>query len=167
MASNEVASPLTLGAALLGLMLPCAAQAAPAASVSGQFAKSDVLLVAGGCGVGFHRGPYGYCVPNGPVFVPPPAAVAPPVVATPRVCPPGYQLGPRGRRCWPVHPYYPPPPGYGPPPTGYAPPPRGNPRTPPPNLNSPPPPPPKGEPSPPPGPEMAPPQPEMAPPQNE
>ena len=88
MASNEVTSPLTLGAALLALMLPCAAQATPAASVSAQFAKSDVVLVAGGCGVGFHRGPYGYCVPNGPVVVPPPVAVAPPVVVAPRVCPP-------------------------------------------------------------------------------
>jgi hypothetical protein len=46
MASNKIASPLTLGGALLGLMLPYAGHAAPAASVSGQFAKSDVLLVA-------------------------------------------------------------------------------------------------------------------------
>jgi hypothetical protein len=26
---------------------------------------SDVTLVAGGCGLGFHRGPYGACRPNG------------------------------------------------------------------------------------------------------
>ena len=70
MASNKMASPLTLGGALLGLMLPYAGHAAPAASVSGQFAKSDVLLMAGGCGVGFHRGPYGDCVPNGRVVYP-------------------------------------------------------------------------------------------------
>jgi hypothetical protein len=25
----------------------------------------DVTLVAGGCGIGFHRGPYGGCRPNG------------------------------------------------------------------------------------------------------
>jgi hypothetical protein len=28
-------------------------------------ARSSVTLIAGGCGVGFHRGPYGGCVPNG------------------------------------------------------------------------------------------------------
>ena len=76
------------------MKLPYARHAAPAVSVSRQFAKSDVILVAGGCGVGFHRGPYGYCVPNGPV--------APPVAVGPRACPPGYYLGPHGRRCWPV-----------------------------------------------------------------
>ena len=102
------------------MKLPYARHAAPTVSVSRQFAKSDVILVAGGCGVGFHRGPYGYCVPNGPV-------VAPPVVVAPRVCPPGYYLGPHGRRCWPVGASGPPP-GYGPPPpgdgspTGYGPP---------------------------------------------
>ena len=101
--------------------LPYARHAAPAVSVSREFAKSDVILVAGGCGVGFHRGPYGYCVPNGPG--------APPVVVGPRACPPGYYLGPHGRRCWPMGGgppgYRPPPPGYGPPPTGYGPPPPG------------------------------------------
>jgi hypothetical protein len=147
--------------------LPYARHAAPAVSVSREFAKSDVILVAGGCGVGFHRGPYGYCVPNGPG--------APPVVVGPRACPPGYYLGPHGRRCWPMgggpppSGYRPPPPGYGPPPSGYgppppgegpsadyAPPPRRSPRAPPPDQNSPPPPPP-GVSSPPPGPETGPP----------
>ena len=42
------------------IMLPYAKHAV--LEVSGRFAKSDVILVAGGCGVGFHRGPYGYCV---------------------------------------------------------------------------------------------------------
>ena len=28
-------------------------------------AKSDVTLIAGGCGIGFHRGPYGGCIANG------------------------------------------------------------------------------------------------------
>jgi hypothetical protein len=154
MGFNKLASALKLGTALLGFMLPYAAHAAPAAWVSEQFAQSDVLLVAGGCGVGFHRGPYGYCVPNGPVVVPP-GAVAPPVVVAPRVCPPGYRLGPYGRRCLPMGAYRPPPPGYGPPP-GYAPPPRGNPGYPPPTENSPPPPSP-GEHSPPAGAEPGPP----------
>jgi hypothetical protein len=106
------------------IMLPYAKHAAPV-SVSGRSGKSDVILVAGGCGGGFHRGPYGYCVPNGPV-------VAPPVVVAPRVCPPGYYLGPHGRRCWPVGAsgpppgYGPPPPGYGAPPPDYGPPPPGD-----------------------------------------
>jgi len=178
MASDEVTSRLTVSAAFLGLMLPFAAQAAPAASVLGQFATPDVHLVAGGCGLGFYRGPYGYCVPNGRVIVPPPAAVAPPVVIGPRVCPPGYRLGPYGRRCLPVgaygRGYGPPPPGYGPPPPSYGPPPAaygpppdgpsagygpqspGNSRPAPPNKDSPPKPP--AEAPPPPGPEMGPPQ---------
>ena len=159
----DATSPLRLGVALVGLMLPYTANAAPAATTSEQFGKSGVLLVAGGCGAGFHRGAYGYCVPNGPVVV------------APQVCPPGYRLGPYGRRCLPVGAYGPPPgygpppPGYGPPPPGYGPPPRGegpsadyappprhNPRTPSPDQNSPPPPPPAAS-SPPPGPEMGPP----------
>ena len=58
---------------------------------------------AGGCGVGWHRGPHGGCRPNEG----PPAAV---VVAGPRgviyaplgrACPVGYHLVPHGRRCWP------------------------------------------------------------------
>ncbi|MGZ5874534.1 MAG: GCG_CRPN prefix-to-repeats domain-containing protein [Bradyrhizobium sp.] len=49
---------------------------------------------AGGCGLGFHRGPYGGCQPNrGAVVVAPgPVVVAPaPVVVVPgRVCPVGF-----------------------------------------------------------------------------
>jgi hypothetical protein len=53
----------------------------------------EVIPVRGFCGLGFHRGPYGYCVRNGvpygyvaPVVVPP--VVAAPVVVAPRVmCP--------------------------------------------------------------------------------
>ena len=80
-----------------------------------------ITLVRDFCGLGFHRGPYGYCMRNGTVPVPPvvvapspvvvapapvlaaptvvaPAAVVPvaPVVA-PIVCPYGYFLGPYGR----------------------------------------------------------------------
>ena len=75
---------------------------------------------AGGCGYGWHRGPYGGCRANAgaaPVVVLPahrPATVVVPasrtVVAVPgayiyatpgRPCPMGYHLGPQGRRCWP------------------------------------------------------------------
>jgi len=133
------------------MQLPYARHGVPAVSVARQFAKSDVILVAGGCGAGFHRGAYGYCVPNRPM-------VGPPVVVGPSVCPPGYYLGPRGRRCWPMG-GGPPPPAYGPPTpgegpsAGYGPPPRGYPRTSPPTKDSPPP----GPPSPSAGPETGPP----------
>jgi hypothetical protein len=61
----------------------------------------------GGCGPGFHRGPYGGCRPNrGPVVVAPvapvvvaPAVVAPVVVAPPVVCGVGFRWHPGLRRC--------------------------------------------------------------------
>jgi hypothetical protein len=56
----------------------------------------------GGCGLGFHRGPYGGCRPNrAPVVVVPaaPVVVAPAVVAPPIVCGAGYRWHPRWRRC--------------------------------------------------------------------
>jgi hypothetical protein len=68
----------------------------------------DGASAAGGCGPGFHRGPYGGCLPNrGPVVVAPaapvvvaPAVVAPAVVApAPMVCGGGYRWHPRLRRC--------------------------------------------------------------------
>ena len=57
----------------------------------------------GGCGLGFHRGPYGGCRPNGgPVVVVPgaPFVVAPAVVApAPVVCGRGFRWHPGLRRC--------------------------------------------------------------------
>jgi hypothetical protein len=58
----------------------------------------------GGCGIGFHRGPYGGCRPNGgPAVVVAPGAVVvrPPVVVAPApvVCGPGYRWHPGYRRC--------------------------------------------------------------------
>ena len=47
--------------------------------------------------------------------------------APPYACPPGYHLGPYGRRCWPDAGYYPPPPGQPPPPPGAYGPPSGGP----------------------------------------
>jgi hypothetical protein len=59
----------------------------PAATLA---ANPNILQVRGFCGLGFHRGPYGGCVPNGtyvyaapapiygtPVYVPPPPVVVP------------------------------------------------------------------------------------------
>jgi hypothetical protein len=65
-------------------------QAMPIAPLSG--ATPDITLVSGGCGVGFHRGPYGGCRPNGgPVVVGGPAVV----YGAPRTY---FYYG--GRRCW-------------------------------------------------------------------
>ena len=73
---------------------------------------SEVLQVRDFCGLGFHRGPYGYCVRNGvpygyvvapgPIVVAPPVVIAPPVVVAPRVCPFGYAYAPAYGRCVPI-----------------------------------------------------------------
>jgi hypothetical protein len=46
-------------------------------------AGSDIIAVAGGCGPGFHRGPYGGCLRN---FADPGA----------HACPRGFHIGPGG-----------------------------------------------------------------------
>jgi hypothetical protein len=80
------------------------AQALPGSPASVQVAASDVIQVRGFCGLGAHRGPYGYCVPNGVVVVAPPAYyVAPPVaVMTSVVCPYGYYYYAPYGRCVPT-----------------------------------------------------------------
>ena len=84
------------------------AQASPIVFAPMQKTPSDIILVWDWCGLGFHRGPYGYCIPGGvlaaptvvvapsPVIVAPSPVVVPAVVA-PIVCPSGYYLGPYGR----------------------------------------------------------------------
>jgi len=57
------------------------AQAMPLAPLAS--ANGDVIAVAGGCGQGWHRGPYGGCLRN----YANPAAHA---------CPRGYHIGPGG-----------------------------------------------------------------------
>jgi hypothetical protein len=96
-----------LGLALLGLgatlSLATPSEAAMPAGPQG-LTQSAVTLAAGGCGIGWHRGPLGGCVRNAPVVVvrPGPAIVVqPPVVVAPRACPYGFHLGPAGRRCIP------------------------------------------------------------------
>jgi len=114
---------LACGASLFSF----SAQASPILLVPMQKAVPDITLVRGFCGLGFHRGPYGYCVRNGTVAMPPvvvapspvivapspavvvpspvvvapavPVVVAPamPIVVAPMVCPYGYYLGPYGR----------------------------------------------------------------------
>jgi hypothetical protein len=66
MALNRTALSVMLAAALLDVVPPNAARSALATWLPRPFPKSDVLLVAQGCGPGLHRDRYGYCVPNGP-----------------------------------------------------------------------------------------------------
>jgi hypothetical protein len=63
------------------------ATAAGAAVVRAPLAADNgsIIRVAEGCGPGWWRGPGGRCHP----------------FATGRLCPPGYHIGPFGRRCWP------------------------------------------------------------------
>jgi hypothetical protein len=78
---------------LLGLAA-APVQAMSIAPLSG--VDPGITLVAGGCGVGFHRGPYGGCIRNGG------AVVGAPVVGAPVVVAPGartyFMYG--GRRCY-------------------------------------------------------------------
>ncbi|MGY4479832.1 GCG_CRPN prefix-to-repeats domain-containing protein [Bradyrhizobium sp. USDA 3364] len=77
---------------------------AAAVLVTTAFAGISAAEAAGGCGPGWHRGPYGGCVRNRGVVVAPGAVVvAPgPVVVAPRVraCPYGFVW--RYGRCRPI-----------------------------------------------------------------
>jgi hypothetical protein len=77
------------------------AQALPAAPSSSEYGPSDVTLIAGGCGIGLHRGPYGGCRVNGVGAAVVVAPAAPVVVVAPRACPLGFHLGPYRRHCLP------------------------------------------------------------------
>ena len=93
----KIASILALG--LAASTLSSSAQALPG-TFAPQAAAPDVIQVRGFCGLGAHRGPYGYCVPNGVVVVAPPAYyVAPSVAVMPSVvCPYAYYYyAPYGR----------------------------------------------------------------------
>jgi hypothetical protein len=82
---------------LLASVAAFGAQAFPIQPSSAPSAALDVTLVAGGCGIGLHRGPHGGCRRN--VVVAAPVVVAPvaPVVT---VCPLGTHPGPYGHRCF-------------------------------------------------------------------
>jgi hypothetical protein len=92
------------GAALLA-GASIAAQAMPAAALQGGHDGDGVTLVADDCGLGFHRGPGGFCRRNEDrIVVAPGAVVVEPravVVVPERVCPLGTHLGPHRRECLP------------------------------------------------------------------
>ena len=72
-----------LGVALaFGVATAAGAAITPAVVGKG---NSVVIKVAEGCGPGFWRGPGGKCHP----------------MFDGKVCPPGYHLGPEGKKCWP------------------------------------------------------------------
>ncbi len=70
--------------------------------VAGTVAGFGAADAAGGCGLGFHRGPYGGCRPNRGVVVVAPRVVERPVVVVPRgrICPIGFSW--RYGRCRPI-----------------------------------------------------------------
>jgi hypothetical protein len=72
------ASALTLG---LGLFAMTSSQAMPLAPLGQTAANDAVITVSGGCGWGWHRGPFGGCRPA-------------------YNCPPGWHSGPYGQRCF-------------------------------------------------------------------
>ena len=69
-------------AALAVSAITGSAAAMPLARV-GASGPSDIIAIAGGCGAGWHRGPYGGCLKN---------------YANPadHACPRGYHIGPNG-----------------------------------------------------------------------
>jgi hypothetical protein len=96
---------LILACSVVATVFTFEAQALPGVPAHFPVATPEVTPVRGFCGLGFHRGPYGYCVRNGvpygygpPVVVAPP--IAPPVVVAPRVvCPYPYHYSPSYGGC--------------------------------------------------------------------
>lgn len=75
--TNFIAIAFFTSTALAGIT---AARAMPVAPLQ-QDQNPQVIQVYGGCGYGWHRGPYGGCRPL-------------------YNCPPGWHTGPYGRRCF-------------------------------------------------------------------
>ncbi len=62
---------LSLSAGAMLALAASAVQAMPLSANADGASSPDVVLVAGGCGAGFHRGPGGGCIPNHAVVVRP------------------------------------------------------------------------------------------------
>ena len=81
--------------ALVGLVAAAPSHAMPFAPADQ--APSVITLTAGGCGIGFHRGPWGGCRPNGGYYGYRPYAYG----YRPYAYGYGYRpYGVYGRRCW-------------------------------------------------------------------
>jgi hypothetical protein len=101
MVRNWIAAGVFAGA--LGLMagMP-SAQAMPVSNIGN--GDAQLILVSGGCGPYWHRGPYGGCQPGGQWGYPGGGGGGVEPIFGPgggRWCPPGYHLGPYRGRCWP------------------------------------------------------------------
>jgi hypothetical protein len=104
---SKIASIVACG--LVASLFPFSAEAFPG-SPSSQVSTSDVMQVRDFCGLGFHRNPWGTCVPNGtpygyvaPGYVAPVVVAPPAVVVAPRVaCPYGYYYYAPYNRCVPT-----------------------------------------------------------------
>jgi hypothetical protein len=92
--SNKLA--IVLAGGLLGSLSACNVQAFPVSTPPQQAAMPTVTLVRDFCGLNFHRGPDGYCVPNVAVSIYP-TAPPPLQVVAPLGCPDGFYFGPDGR----------------------------------------------------------------------
>jgi len=80
--SAPVAGLLMTAASAMPITMPIANPAAKPVAP-----QSDVIAVAGGCGIGWHRGPYGVCVRNrAPYYYGPHAYYVPPPPPPPRRC---------------------------------------------------------------------------------
>jgi hypothetical protein len=75
---------IVMAAALVSPTFAAPTVAPPASSAS------SIIMVEGGCGRDYHRDERGSCRPNWREWEP-----------GSRACPPGWHLGPEGRRCWP------------------------------------------------------------------
>ena len=76
---------------------------AAAFAATAALAAASAAHAEGGCGAGWHRGPWGHCRPNERVVVAPREVIVAPeatVMYAPvgRACPRCYHLGPKGRR---------------------------------------------------------------------
>jgi len=88
----------------LGLMAGVSsAQAMPVGNLNAGSDDAQIILVSGGCGPYWHRGPYGGCRPGGQWGYPRGGGGVDFIVGPygGRFCPPGYHLGPYRGRCWP------------------------------------------------------------------
>jgi hypothetical protein len=95
----------TLACSVAGSVFSFAALALPGPPAPAGVSAPEVLQVRDFCGLGFHRGPYGQCRPNGVPYgyVAAPVVVAQPAVVVPRaVCPYGYYYYAPYGRCVPT-----------------------------------------------------------------
>jgi hypothetical protein len=92
---------LIVACGMVGSIFSFEVQAFPGSPARFPVGATEITPVRGFCGLGFHRGPYGYCVRNGvPYGYVAPVVVAPPVMVAPRVvCPYGYTFYPAYGRC--------------------------------------------------------------------